>query len=117
MALSNMLAFTILVLLLQTLQASKLKVLHPMALRAQLTREIHGRIEKGLIHASLGNFGHFNYGTTSKGRLHYPISNTDGCRPFKESDFNAEHLLEGKQQKLGSIILVDRGSCHFVVKA
>lgn len=112
-----MLIITVVILLLNTLQASKLKVLHPMALRAQLTREIHGRIEQGLIHASLGNFGHFNYGTTSKGRLHYPVSNADGCRPFNESDFNGEHLQEGIQQKHQPIILVDRGSCHFVVKA
>jgi len=41
---------------------------------------------------SLGNFGHFDYGTTIKGRVHYPITNSEGCNPFSNDDFNGEHL-------------------------
>ena len=108
---------SVILFLLQVLHASKLKVLHPTALKTKITKEIHGRLEKGLINSSLGNFGHFNYGTTMRGRLHYPIQNTDGCLPFQDAHVKGEHLKEGKQHNHQSIILVDRGNCHFVVKA
>jgi hypothetical protein len=97
--------------------AHELKVLHPSDLRKKLTHEVKGHKEEGLIKSSLGNFGHFNYGTTMRGRLHYPTQNSDGCQPFKEEHFNGEHLAEGRKQRHAPIILVDRGNCHFVVKA
>lgn len=69
------------------------------------------------MRSTLGNFGHINYGTTIKGRVHYPLENKDGCLPFNAAHFNGEHLKEGKAQKHLPIIMVDRGQCHFVVKA
>ena len=73
-----------------------------------------GHVQKGLIKSSLGNFGHFAYGNTIQGRVHYPINNTDGCRPFTEQDF--KHIkTRGNRDHL--IIMVDRGTCHFVKKA
>ena len=74
-------------------------------------------MEEGLIKSSLGNFGHFQYGTTLHGRVHYPLKNTDGCIPLKMEDFNEDHLEAGKMARHPPIIMVDRGACHFVVKA
>ena len=65
----------------------------------------------------MANFGFFNYGTTIKGRLHYPISNTDGCEPFTIENFVEEHLEDGEEHGHKPIIMVERGTCHFVVKA
>jgi hypothetical protein len=72
-------------------------VLHPSDLKKKLTLDVKGKKEIGLIKSSLGNFGHFNYGSTMRGRLHYPTQNTDGCKPFKAEHFNGEHLEEGKK--------------------
>ena len=69
------------------IQGHELKVLHPSDLKRRFTPEMNGHKEKGLIRSSLGNFGKFNYGTTMRGRLHYPTSNIDGCKPFKEEHF------------------------------
>jgi hypothetical protein len=46
---------------------------HPQYL--QDTFSVDGILEKGVIKSSLGNFGHLPYGTTLKGRLHYPFEN------------------------------------------
>ena len=74
---------TILASLSASTLAHELKVLHPSDLKKKLTLEVKGKKEAGLIKSSLGNFGHFNYGTTMRGRLHYPTQNMDGCKPFK----------------------------------
>ena len=62
----------------------------------------------------MANFGFFNYGTTIKGRLHYPISNTDGCQTFTDENFVEEHMKNSQEHGHQPIILVDRGNCHFV---
>jgi hypothetical protein len=73
-----------------------------------------GHVQKGLIKSSMGNFGHFTYGNTIKGKVHYPISNIDGCRPFTEADFKG---VRDRGNREHFIIMVDRGTCHFVKKA
>ena len=78
---------------------------------------VDGEYQQGVIKSSLGNFGHFDYGTTIKGRVHYPITNSDACEPLTNDDFDGEHLQQGIDQGHQQIILVDRGNCHFVVKA
>ena len=65
--------------ILQFASPHELKILHPTNLRKKLTKEIHGEFESGLIKSSMGNFGHYNKRSTMRGRLHYPVSNTDGC--------------------------------------
>lgn len=72
---------------------------------------------KGIIKSSLGNYGHFNYGSRSRGRLHYPLNNTDGCREFKDEDFDKDHIKEAKEHNHMPLIMVDRGTCHFVLKS
>lgn len=53
------------------------KIIHPTALVGQITNynDDNGQWEDGLLRASMGNFGEINYGTTIRGRVHYPISN------------------------------------------
>ena len=65
----------------------------------------------------MGNFGEFEYGNKLVGRLHYPIKNRDACLPFKNDDFDEEDMREAKRDGHRSIIMVDRGKCHFVLKA
>jgi len=67
--------------------------------------------------SSMANFGYYNYGTTIRGRLHYPISNTDGCKPFEKHNFVEQHLENSHHHGHKPIIMVDRGHCHFVQKA
>ena len=38
--------------------------------------------DDGQITASLGNFGHIQYGTTVTANVVYPHQNPDGCTPF-----------------------------------
>lgn len=75
-----------------------------------------GHPSKGLIRSSLGNFGHYDAGTVFQGRVHYPISNQDGCKPFRASDLDNNHLKEASLDGHKTIIMVDRGNCHFVTK-
>ena len=65
----------------------------------------------------MANFGYYNYGTTIKGRLHYPIKNKDGCEPFVDEHFVEEHLVDRRKHGYRPILMVDRGKCHFVIKA
>ena len=97
--------------------ASKLKVVHPTALADSFYTDIHGLKEKGVMKSSMANFGFFNYGTTIKGRLHYPIRNMDGCEPFTDEDFVEEHLENSERHGHRPIVMVERGTCHFVKKA
>jgi len=66
---------TLALLGLNQVYASKLQVVHPSELKKAFLSRIDGEMEEGVIKSSLGNFGHFNYGTTLKGRLHYPLQN------------------------------------------
>jgi hypothetical protein len=104
-------------LLTASSQASKLKVVHPSDLVAKFVGVSNDKMDQGLIRSSLSNFGHFDYGTTIKGRVHYPIKNQDGCLPFEDDHFNKEHLKHGEDNNHPKIIMVDRGNCHFVQKA
>ena len=63
---------TILATLSASVVAHELKVLHPSDLKKKIITEIRGKKHQGIIKSSLGNFGHFNYDTTMRGRLHYP---------------------------------------------
>lgn len=49
------------------------------------------------------------------GRLVYPLSNQDGCRPFTKDDFNNVDF-ENVTINESLMILVDRGTCTFVTK-
>ena len=41
------------------------------------------------MQASLGNFGHINYGTNMIGKIVYPSTiNAAGCEPFTVNDFS-----------------------------
>lgn len=62
----------LIILLIASASSHKLKILHPSALKKQFTSEIDGIVEPGLLKSSMGNFGHFNYGSTMRGRVHYP---------------------------------------------
>jgi len=97
--------------------ASKLKIVHPTTLAKSFFYDIHGNKELGVMKSSMANFGYYNYGTTIRGRLHYPISNTDGCKPFEKHNFVEQHLENSHHHGHKPIIMVDRGHCHFVQKA
>ena len=57
---------------------SPLTVIQPSSL-ANVTKNME---------ASLGNFGHINYGQTIMGRVIYPTKdNKDGCQPLTWNDF------------------------------
>jgi hypothetical protein len=49
------------------------------------------------------------------GRVHYPLTNRNGCTEFKESDFTSDFFVDEKSD-MNPIIIVDRGVCNFVTK-
>lgn len=51
-----------------------------------------------------------------RGRVFYPEKNQEGCLEFSDSDFNHDHIQESKIDGHKPIIMVDRGTCHFVNK-
>ena len=106
-------------LLVAAAAAYDVKIIHPTALVESISNYNHdnGVWEDGLLRASLGNFGEINYGTTIRGRVHYPITNQDGCTPFEPTHFNGEHLRRSAEEGSSPIIMVDRGVCKFVEKA
>lgn len=104
-------------MLVQDASAATLKVVHPSYLKDEFNDWLAGSHHRGEIRAALGNYGHFQYGSTIKGRLHYPLDNTDGCREFTDADFDGEHLQEGRKQRHVPLIMVDRGNCHFTKKS
>ena len=104
--------------LTEVVTGSKITVVHPTKLRDGFVEQIHGgKKEVGVLRSSMANFGFFNYGTTLKGRIHYPIANQNACEPFTDADFVEEHLEQRGQHGHRPIIMVDRGTCHFVKKA
>jgi hypothetical protein len=64
----------------------------------------------------MGNFGDIEYGTTIRGRVHYPIENQEGCSKFKPEHFDGEHLRQAAEDGHAPVIMVDRGTCKFVEK-
>lgn len=64
-----------------SLALAELKVMSPVSLAQTIGND-------GDIKASLGNFGHLNYGATQIGRVVMPKNNSYGCQPFNNSDFN-----------------------------
>jgi hypothetical protein len=96
------------------------KIVHPSDLKNKFNFNYDKdkkKIVVGEVKSSLANFGHFTYGTSIKGRVHYPHMNQDGCLPFKVEHFDGEHLDIGRKYGHPPIIMVNRGDCHFVVKA
>ena len=92
-------------------------ILHPNNLKEKIGGFDRGEWQHGLLESSLGNFGEFEYDNLLVGRMHYPKKNRDGCQPFSESDFNEQDLREASLDGHRPIIMVDRGTCHFVLKA
>ena len=45
------------------------------------------------------------------------MKNRDACRPFKDDDFYYEHINERDRVGSKPVLLVERGTCHFVEKA
>jgi len=111
LAVANILA------LMSPVAASELVILHPNGLKNRIGSVVNGTLKPGALQSSLGNFGDFDYGIQITGRVHYPVKNKDGCRPFKEDDFDLNHLKEASIDGHRTIIMVDRGACHFVLKA
>lgn len=103
-----------LIILQPTIEAHELYVLHPSNLTNKF--QVDGKAMKGLVRSSLGHFGHYDSHGVFRGRVHYPIKNQDGCRKFVESDFDHNHLKQGSFDGHKMIIIVDRGTCHFVKK-
>ena len=90
--------------------ASDISILHPESLKTQLKN----------MESSLANFGDFDYGTTLIGRIHYPNlrDNANGCKELSSSDFATLGLKnEIDHNAQSKIIMLDRGTCHFVLKA
>ena len=98
--------------------AYDLRVIHP----SKLVKEIKNynseqqHMEQGLLRASLGNFGDIEYGTEVRGRVHYPISNQDGCEKFNSTQFHGEDLQKAVEEGHAPVIMIDRGKCKFVQK-
>jgi hypothetical protein len=106
-------------LLLSSVTAYSLQIVHPTDLKADFSSFVEGEKKSGYLDTSLGNFGHFDYGTTIKGRVNYPLTNTDGCEPFVADDFEFDIINHEQYNNRGHspIIMVNRGNCHFVKKA
>lgn len=97
--------------------AAEVKVIHPTYLKEKFHEVIDGENTTGIIRSSLGNYGDFNYGTTIRGRLHYPLRNQWACDPFVIEDFYNEHLEEARKHGQKPILLINRGKCHFTKKS
>jgi hypothetical protein len=103
--------------LLSSSALSQLQVITPESLANQFgNKQSSDSTNRGLIGATLGNFGHISYGQTVMGRLYYPTSNQDACEPFSAADFNKHWDDAEADGSLSSIVIVDRGNCHFVQK-
>ena len=102
--------------LLSKISASSIQIVHPTELKNEFSSMVDGKYQSGFLDSSLGNFGHFDYGTTIKGRVNYPLENTDGCDPFTMDDFEFDIINHEQYNNRGHtpIIMVDRGNCHFV---
>lgn len=49
------------------------------------------------------------------GKLHYPVSNRDGCKPFERADFANDPLFDTGDDKR-PFALLDHGGCTHVIK-
>ena len=83
-------------------------VVSPPELAAEMKGEDR---EAGEVKASLGNFGNPPYGSTIIGRVFYNETEGAACSPITPLDFGAD-----PDARNSAILLVDRGSCLFVVK-
>ena len=72
-------------------------------------------LKQGEIQTTIGNYGHINYGGSEYGKLHYPESNKDGCKPFVKNDFDNDPLFDEPNDRR-PIALLDHGGCTHVVK-
>ena len=102
--------------LLSNISASSIQVVHPTDLKNEFSSMIDSSNQIGFMDSSLGNFGHFDYGTTIKGRVNYPEENNDGCNAFTNDDFEFDIINHEQYNNRGHtpIIMVERGNCHFV---
>ena len=105
---------TIITCFLGALSGHELFVIHPHLLARKFN--FNSVTNKGLLRSSLGDFGTFDKQGVFQGRVHYPLTNQDGCNPFNETDFDDSHLKEASFDGHKNIIMVDRGNCHFVKK-
>ena len=90
------------------INAASLWVVSPAVLADQF-------LENGEIQAHLGTFGHINYGHIVFGKLHYPDTNSNGCRPFRMSDFVTDPLFDTKND-MKPIVLLNHGNCTHAVQ-
>jgi hypothetical protein len=95
-------------LLAAPMALGSIQVIHPKQLKSDLRND-------GFIKASLGNFGHIQYGSSTIGRVFYPVMNTDGCREFVLDDMEPDFYSRLDEDML-PIVMVDRGTCSFVQK-
>jgi hypothetical protein len=99
-----------LILLLFSLALSSIVVFNPPSLRDKFGQKYPNRA----IPASLGNFGNPPYGTSLVGTLFRPQNpeERDGCSVLTPISFNQED----PDHNSSPILLLDRGTCAFVVK-
>nr|GMD05160.1 vacuolar-sorting receptor 3-like [Ipomoea batatas] len=68
---------------------------------------------KGTYDSSLGNFGIPQYGGSMTGTVVYPKDNRKGCKGFDGFGIS----FSSKAGSLPTFVIVDRGDCHFALKA
>jgi len=94
--------------LVSSASAASMYVVSPGELSNQFAKN-------GEVTARLGNYGHINYGGSVYGKLHLPLSNLDGCKPFEKSMFDNDQLFDEPNDRR-PIALLDHGGCTHVVK-
>lgn len=72
----------------------ELQILHPSSLIDKFRDNGLSKGQTAVIASDFINQGIFDSHKIFRGRVHYPINNQYGCKPFKESDFNHNHLKE-----------------------
>ena len=88
--------------------ATQLSIITPDALKSSFP-------DNGNVQAHLGHFGHIEYGSNFNGRLHYPVSNRNGCSVFVASDFQNDQLFD-EDTDMTPILLVEHGGCTHTEK-
>lgn len=63
----------------------------------------------------MGHFGHIPYGLNFEGKLHWPVSNQDGCRNYTQADHKNDSMVSGGDD-LYPVILIDHGGCAQIEK-
>ena len=92
--------------LLHVTRSVSLSIITPQSVKDQFDSELD---------THLGNYGHIAYGNTIVGRLHYPVSNRNGCSRFNKEDFSNDYLFDEKTD-MTPLVLLDHGECSYVQK-